>query len=167
MDALAAGGFAETLGRVGKTPLGCEETELCIRLTSANPDATMVFEPAARVLHNVSPDRLTWAYLRRRSYAEGISKAAVSRMVGSGPGLSSERTYVARVLPSAAARAAVGTVVPGTRSRAEHVGHLVAVLASLTFTVGGYVRGLAGLRAGLRSTRTPLVFGDPIPPSQT
>ena len=29
------GGFAEEIGRIGKNPLGCEETELCIRARQA------------------------------------------------------------------------------------------------------------------------------------
>ena len=29
------GGFAEDIGRIGKNPLGCEETELCIRARQA------------------------------------------------------------------------------------------------------------------------------------
>ena len=39
------GGFDENLGRIGKTPLGCEETELCIRAHQRFPGATIVFEP--------------------------------------------------------------------------------------------------------------------------
>lgn len=94
-------GFGEDLGRVGNLPLGCEETELCIRLTgSAGPNAIR-FEPAATVRHHVSTDRLSWRYLLSRTYSEGVSKAAISRMVGSGAALSSERTYTRRVLPRA------------------------------------------------------------------
>ena len=80
------GGFAEDLGRIGRNPLGCEETELCIRIRQSyrrmGREARIVFEPAAQVDHRVSADRVRWAYLRRRSWSEGLSKAAVSRLVG-------------------------------------------------------------------------------------
>ncbi len=44
------GGFAEDLGRIGRNPLGCEETELCIRIRQSyrrmGREARIVFEPA-------------------------------------------------------------------------------------------------------------------------
>ncbi len=51
------GGFSDGLGRIGSTPLGCEETELCIRLRQRMPEARIVFEPAARVTHRVGEAR--------------------------------------------------------------------------------------------------------------
>jgi GT2 family glycosyltransferase len=98
------GGFEESVGRLGTLPLGCEETELCIRIQQARPDSMVLLEPRSVVDHNVSADRLTWSYLIRRSYSEGISKAAVGRMVGSRQATSTERTYVSKVLPSGMAR---------------------------------------------------------------
>lgn len=140
--ALAVGGFSESLGRVGKTPLGCEETELCIRLGRSGQ---LRLEPEACVDHQVSADRLTWRYLRRRGYAEGLSKAAVAGLVGSDDALSTERSYVTRVLPRAVVRGLRGLVTgPG---RVEHVGNVAAVGLCLTATVVGYLCGRAG-RAG-------------------
>jgi GT2 family glycosyltransferase len=98
------GGFAETVGRVGTTPLGCEETELCIRARRAFDGGRIVFEPAATVDHHVPPERTSWAYLARRSWAEGRSKALISSMVGRADALESERDYVRRVLPGAVLR---------------------------------------------------------------
>ena len=102
------GGFAEDLGRIGRNPLGCEETEFCIRVRQIyrrmGRGARIVFEPTAQVDHRVSDDRVRWAYLRRRSWSEGLSKAAVSQLVGSDDALSTERTYVATVLPGAVVR---------------------------------------------------------------
>jgi GT2 family glycosyltransferase len=139
------GGFAEDIGRIGRNPLGCEETELCIRARQAYHKAgrniRIVFEPAAVVDHRVSADRVEWAYLRRRSWAEGLSKAAVSTMVGAGDGLSTERSYVARVLPSAVLR----------ELREGRVSSAAAVVTALAFTTAGYVRGkLPGATAGVR-----------------
>lgn len=98
------GGFTEGIGRVGTVPLGCEETELCIRVRQDDPAARILFEPAALVRHRVSDDRLTWSYLRRRAYAEGVSKAAVSTVVGSADALSTERAYTSRIVPAGIAR---------------------------------------------------------------
>ena len=139
------GGFAEDLGRIGRNPLGCEETELCIRARQAHAAAgekiRIVFTPAAVVDHRVSGDRVGWAYLRRRSWAEGLSKAAVSRLVGTGDSLATERSYVARVLPAAVLR----------ELRARRPGSAAAVVTSFAVTGAGYLRGrLPGAAAGIR-----------------
>ncbi len=139
------GGFAEDIGRIGKNPLGCEETELCIRARQAYQRAgekiRIVFEPAAVVDHRVSPDRVEWAYLRRRSWAEGLSKAAVSSLVGSDDALSTERSYVAKVLPSAVLR----------ELKEGRVSSAAAVVTALACTTAGYVRGkLPGAASGVR-----------------
>jgi GT2 family glycosyltransferase len=139
------GGFAEDIGRIGKNPLGCEETELCIRARQAYLRAgekiRIVFEPAAVVDHRVSADRVEWAYLRRRSWAEGLSKAAVSKLVGSEDALSTERSYVAKVLPAAVLR----------ELKEGRVSSAAAVVTALACTAAGYARGkLPGATAGVR-----------------
>lgn len=96
---LTIGGFNVNTGRVGQIPLGGEETEACIKLRHTFPDSRVMFEPRSVVLHRVTPDRTTWRYLRRRSFFEGVSKAALSRNLGHQNALSSERSYVGRILP--------------------------------------------------------------------
>src|SRR4029453_16604472 len=77
-DALVdVGGFSTGLGRVGSTPLGCEETELCIRLASPHREGVLLYEPQALVRHHVPSSRATWGYFRSRCYHEGLSKAEV------------------------------------------------------------------------------------------
>jgi len=125
------GGFTEDMGRVGAVPVGCEETELCIRLRGHDPSARIVFEPRALVRHRVSSDRLTWSYLRRRSWGEGISKAAVSRLVGAGAALSTERAYTSRIIPAAFFRELVRL----------HVAGASALVVSVLFAAAGYARG--------------------------
>lgn len=98
------GGFDELLGRVGGNGAGCEETELCIRIAQRDPDARIIFEPQARVQHEVPAERATFAYFKSRCRAEGESKATVSRLVGADDGLASERKYVTRTLPAGAIR---------------------------------------------------------------
>jgi glucosyl-dolichyl phosphate glucuronosyltransferase len=94
-----AGGFAEQLGRVGERLYGCEETEFSIRLTQVNPDAIVLYEPSSQVEHCVPQQRSSLSYFVRRCWAEGISKAEVSRCVGRSRALSAERHYTLRVLP--------------------------------------------------------------------
>ncbi len=148
----AVGGFNEDLGRVGRTPLGCEETELCIRASSGFPDSTILFEPAAVVHHTVSSDRLTWKYLVRRSAAEGISKAAVATIVGPGAALSTERGYVASILPAGVLRQIRGTARPRASIGAELAGAAAIVLALAATTVG-YARGRLLGRGAFESAR--------------
>ncbi|HEX5504506.1 MAG TPA: glycosyltransferase family 2 protein, partial [Thermomicrobiales bacterium] len=76
-EVFAAGGFRDGIGRVAARPLGCEETELCIRARQRWPGRVLLYQPAARVAHRVPPSRATWRYFRARCYAEGQSKALV------------------------------------------------------------------------------------------
>jgi hypothetical protein len=144
------GGFCEDLGRVGTTPLGCEETELCLRVGLAEPEARILFEPKAVVSHRATEQRLTWRYLRRRCYAEGISKAAVARMTQHASALSTERSYVASVLPRAVGRELVAALTPTGRDRSGVLGAAAMVLA-LAATVVGYAWG--GVALALRPRR--------------
>lgn len=136
------GGFADGIGRVGATPLGCEETELAIRLRHAQPGAVVLHVPDAIVEHAVSAERLRWGYFCRRCWSEGVSKALVSRSVGSTDGLASERTYTLQTLPTGVARGLRDGLRgdPGGWQRAG------AIVAGLLLTVGGYLRGLAASR---------------------
>ena len=127
----AAGGFTDGIGRVGRVPLGCEETEFSIRAARAFPGTTVRHAPAALVSHRVSEDRVAVRYFLRRCYAEGMSKRVVAGLVGAGSALSSERTYVSRTLPAALARDAR----PG-RGWAR----VPVVLAGLAAAAVGYAR---------------------------
>lgn len=98
------GGFALDAGRIGTVPLGGEETDLCIRIRRADPRARIILDPHAMVRHHVSPDRVTRRYQRRRGWYEGVSKAILGRRLGAGDALSTERSYLVRVLPAAAGR---------------------------------------------------------------
>jgi len=94
-----AGGFADGIGRVGRNQLGCEETELCIRYIKLRPQERFVLSRDSVVHHRVTSSRLTWHYFWRRCWSEGLSKAAISTLVGSKRALSSERQHLAKALP--------------------------------------------------------------------
>ncbi len=94
-----AGYFVETMGRIQSRPLGCEETEFSIRLIQVNHDAVLMYDPSAVVAHYVSQRRCSVRYFVSRCWAEGLSKAQVTRRVGRSNALRSERDYTVRVLP--------------------------------------------------------------------
>lgn len=134
----AVGGFATGIGRDGdKRPLGCEETEFCIRLTRARPEAVLLFDDRAVIHHKVPVDRERFRYFRDRAYAEGLSKAQVTRRVGMSRGLKSERHYTARVLPAGVARGLRDALL-GRRGGAGRAGAIVVGVAAAT---AGYVVG--------------------------
>ncbi|OIK03853.1 glycosyltransferase family 2 protein [Streptomyces monashensis] len=141
----AAGGFATGIGRDGdRRPLGCEETELCIRLTRARPDAVLLIDDRAVIHHRVPAPREHFAYFRTRAYAEGLSKALVARSVGADKGLESERRYTTRVLPAGVARGLRDALLarPGGAARAG------AILTGVLAAAGGYAVGSARARRG-------------------
>jgi GT2 family glycosyltransferase len=133
----SVGGFREDLGRVKDVPLGCEETELCIRALQQQPKGVILSVPAARVRHHVTAARGTWRYFLRRCAAEGRSKARVVHSVGASEGLASERRYVTRTLPMGLFRAARDCV----RGDVTGLGRALAIVAGLTWTVAGYAQG--------------------------
>jgi hypothetical protein len=121
--------------------VGCEETELSIRAAAAYPDGRILHEPSAPVRHQVPSSRGTWSYFRRRCWAEGRSKARVSRLVSSRSALASERTYVRTILPDGVRR----NLVEAGRTR--DLGHFLratAICAGLAITIAGYCAGQVG-----------------------
>ena len=135
--ALDVGGFDVSLGRVGTTPLGCEETELAIRLTASRPGSVVLYVPDAAVDHHVGRERLSRGYFLRRCWHEGLSKAVVVRLAGSSAGLARERRHVAAVIPAALARdlrrAVTGNLDAFLR--------MTAALSGLAAAVAGYLTG--------------------------
>jgi len=134
------GGFDEAMGRLGKDAAGCEETEFAIRARAADPSARIVLEPSAACRHNVSPDRVTRQYFRRRCRAEGRSKALVSTLTGAEAALETERTYVSRTLPRGVLRGLRGLITgdPAGAARAW------TIVEGTALTAGSYA--LARLR---------------------
>lgn len=98
------GGFRDGIGRIGTLPVGCEETEYCIRASQRWPEKMLIFNPRARVFHKVPTTRAVWRYFCSRCYAEGKSKALIGQFVGSKDSLSSEKTYVMKTLPKGVLR---------------------------------------------------------------
>jgi len=131
------GDFVEGIGRVGKRPLGCEETELSIRARETHRGGVILHVPTARVRHAVPAQRADWGYFMSRCFAEGISKAKVARRRGSDTALASERTYVTRTLPRGVALG----LRQALRGDVGGLGRASAIVLGLGLAVAGYARG--------------------------
>lgn len=150
----AVGGFRNGIGRVGTLPVGCEETELCIRINQHMPQAVIRYDPKARVIHRVPTGRGRWAYFRARCYAEGRSKALIANFVGTRDSLSSERAYTLRVLPRATIQA-LNAYAHGDKAGFRRAG---AIVAGLALTAAGYLvaSSVHSIRQGPAQTRSLL-----------
>jgi glucosyl-dolichyl phosphate glucuronosyltransferase len=132
------GGFRSGIGRVGTRPVGCEETELCIRARQYWPQRTFMFHPQARVSHRVPGQRARWKYYWARCYAEGISKAFVARFVGAKDSLSSESTYTFQTLPQGVLRNIKSALFDHDSAGFARAG---AIIGGLLVTTFGYLVG--------------------------
>lgn len=128
------GGFTEALGRTGADAAGCEETDVCIRLRAGRPGDRVVYAPDSVVVHRVTDDRATVAYVLRRCLAEGRSKAVLSARVGSQDAMSVERSYVLMMA------AAVGRDVAGSVRRPRRLGRAAVLTAGTAAAAIGYAR---------------------------
>lgn len=137
------GGFRSEIGRVGTRPLGCEETELCIRARQHWPKSGFLYQPQASVFHRVSDYRTLWRYFCSRCYSEGISKAFVSRFVGAKDSLASERVYTFRTLPRGVARGLIDTLLRRDLGGLARSG---AIISGFSMTTVGYLVGSIFLR---------------------
>lgn len=133
-----AGGFRTDIGRTAQgRPLGCEETEFCIRLGQLSPRSGLTMEHRAVARHFVPSNRCRFSYFVSRCFAEGMSKAQVTENVGSADGLSAERGYTTRTLPLGVVKG-LGDVIRGDLGG---LGRAAAIVAGLSVTVAGYAVG--------------------------
>jgi glucosyl-dolichyl phosphate glucuronosyltransferase len=133
-----AGLFDPSVGRTvaSSRPLGCEETEFSIRLRCLSPNARIIYEPQAVVYHHVDESRRTLHYFLSRCYAEGCSKAQITRLSGAGAALSSEKKFVTNTITRAAHRELKRIVRPG---RKDAMKRLTALFLGISWTSAGYV----------------------------
>jgi hypothetical protein len=131
------GGFRSGIGRVGAHPVGCEETELCIRAARAFDGAHFLYQPLARVQHRVPANRATWRYFRTRCYFEGRSKALVTALQGNRAGLATERAYTQKTLPLGVWQG----IQSGFKGEPAGLARSAAIVAGLAITTAGYLTG--------------------------
>ena len=135
------GGFVDGLGRgESNLPLGCEETEFCIRATGRMAGTQFVYVTDASCRHKVPASRVTMRYLAKRCYAEGISKASLSAHAITADKLTTERRYVTTVLPRGVARGIQDGLL---RLDPYGLARAFAIVLGLGCTVTGYLVGTA------------------------
>ena len=133
------GGFNPSLGRQDGLPLGCEETELCIRavmgapglpgrLRTRGPGAPPRSRRARQPAIHAGP-------LLVRRYFQGPGQPGRGPQAGA---LGPERRYVRQVLPRAVFAGIRGWIRGKDPAGLSRAGAIIAVLAS---TASGYLRG--------------------------
>jgi len=132
------GAFLPGMGRLGTRPVGCEETEFCIRVRQRWRDCKIVYAPDAVVHHEVPRVRASWSYFRRRCFAEGQSKAQVAGVRGTADALATERRYVAHTLPQGVARGIKDAIVG---REIEALGRAGSIAAGVVVAAAGYAGG--------------------------
>ncbi|MGV0990715.1 MAG: glycosyltransferase family 2 protein [Mycobacterium sp.] len=147
------GGFQTDFGRSAlvELPLGCEETEFCIRTGKARPNGVFLHDDDAAVIHHVPLARQTFSYFRSRCWSEGLSKAQMTQIVGTEAGLSSERSYSTVTLPMGVLRN-LGLALRGDGAGVSRAAMIVIGLAYTTagYVVGSVSRRWRALRGGAR-----------------
>ncbi len=146
------GTFDPGMGRVGRHPVGCEETEYCIRVVRALPAAKVVLVPGAEVEHTVPRERGRPAYFLRRCFYEGISKAVV-RALGDPRSLDTERQYVRGALVTRV-RASGKELVTGP-ARADSLGKIGATIGGLIAAAAGYTVGTVTVARSPHASPSP------------
>ena len=148
-ELFADGGFVTGIGRSAtvQRPVGCEETEFCIRASQTRPNGIFFYDDRAAVVHRVPAGRESFSYFRTRCYSEGLSKAQVTESVGVASGLSAEWTYSTVTLPMGVLRG-LGRGVRGDRAGVQRA---AVIVIGLAYTTAGYVVGVVSrLRDRLR-----------------
>jgi O-antigen biosynthesis protein len=130
------GGFRDNFGKVGDRSLP-EDTDLCLRITSAYDKAVWISDPAKLMGHRVPANRMTLNYFLTRCFYQGWGKAAMADMDGFSDSTSTERSYTRRILPAGVGRglveAARGDAFGMARSVMIAVGFVVTVAGWLSF----------------------------------
>ncbi len=156
----AVGGFRSDIGHIGKYVLGGEETEFCIRAKQHYPHKKFLYEPQASIYHFIPARRATWHYFLTRCYAEGLSKAVITRHVGAKDSLSSEGSYILNILPSGVARGIADCLL---RRDTTGLQRAAAILVGLATTAAGYLMGALARPVYTHDETSVVTIPQPIP----
>jgi GT2 family glycosyltransferase len=154
-------GFRSEIGHANGKPLGCDETEFCIRLGQRYPEKLMMHQPPAKVRHHVPASRAKFSYLRQRCFYEGRSKALVAQFVGSKDGLASERRHTLVTLPQGVLRG----LADGLRGDLGGLGRSFAIVAGLATAACSYLGTSVALRFKALVASSPKMHGTPNVPA--
>lgn len=128
----AAGYFDERIGSVNGERRGGEEAVFCLNIKNSIPEKQILYEPKAVVLHKVHVARAAIGYVIKRSYQEGVSKAVLERLVGSGGSLTVEGSYLKYLVKNSVPRRLA------TLYRPSSFLQLWSIVLSVSATIAGY-----------------------------
>lgn len=146
----SVGGFRSGFGKIGNR-MGCDETELCIRINQQSTKGIWLYEPSAKVYHRVPEKRANWKYYLTRCHDEGHAKAMLSKLLGSSDSLSSERNYTLKVLPQGVIRGLGEYATKGDKYGLARSGFIISGF-SLTF-IGYMVGSIKPFQANFRQLK--------------
>lgn len=139
------GGFRVGYSKVG-TVSRSEDTDLCIRMGKAAPNASVLFVPEAIVDHFVGIERARYKYFLRRCYLEGRGKIELARLNDGQADLGDEKAYILRTIPN-------GFIRYARRGIAERDGSQIRKASAL---VTGVLAAGIGAAVSLLSNRGQL-----------
>jgi glycosyltransferase involved in cell wall biosynthesis len=155
----AVGGFAEQLGRRGRSLRSGEEAELWQRLWAAGE--TIVYDPATLVLHRVAPGRSSRRWLLRRGWGQGRTNVVLATLASAGaPGAGvnggganggagveaarADARFVPRLLADSARALRRWDEGAAIDALARATGHTAAALGHITHRTGRHGRAPGG-----------------------
>lgn len=155
-DVVAAGGFAERLGRRGRKLGSGEEAELWSRLWAAG--GSIVYDPATLVLHRVTGARSHRRWLLRRGWGQGRSNAVMASMAATAVTTTTTATAVSPAAavgaaPDARADARFATRLLGDAVRALRRRDQGAALDALARATGHTAAALTHMTGGMARRR--------------
>ena len=134
----SVGYFSTAVGRLNKVPLGCEETEYCVRVKQNYPNNKIVYEPRAIVYHKVAKQRERIKYVINRSYGEGISKKQVRKTFSKENVLASENNYLIFLLQQTLPKLFFNSIK--FKKPVENTGKALVILGVIIATGIGYFK---------------------------
>ena len=133
-----SGGFDVGLSRIGTRPLGCEQTEICIRTRRRHPGGGVyLYKPRATVRRHVPRSNTTWSYYRSRCYSEGLIRAGVRGLVGLEWRMPSRKPYLRSIIPGGIGR----NLGKALRGQPTGLASAMALIAGVLLTGIGYLVG--------------------------
>ena len=130
--------FCSDVGRNGSLQLTSDDTEFSIGALRLFPSSRIIYDPEAVVYHRIYPYRLSIAYVMRRAYCDGFSKAYISAKYKVNA-LSSESSFLKKLFAESLPNQ-IKTLFIGKRK--SHVIKKISITLILTtLVVAGYLVG--------------------------
>lgn len=147
---LCAGGFSADLGRVGRLPVGCEETLMGIRFRELYPGLRVERFAALLAHHYVPLERQQVSYFLSRCFHEGRSKAVLSDLSSRSAALETEFAFATRVLP----RGMIRGILSGARGDLFGFVRAVVIVLGFVTTASGFAAAKISHYTNIRALRS-------------